>query len=264
MLIRDRTAVVTGAGGTGCGRAIAARLAGDGAAVAVCDVNEEGGRETVHRIESAGGRAAFFRADVRDAGQVEALMRFARQTFGEVSVLINNASGPFRPGLDAEFWADTIATELLGTVHATRYALESMRRLGEGAIVNLASISAVWHGRRTPGGAAGYDAAKAGVIRFTTGLAGLAATDRVRVNCLAPGWIATDGPRTYWESLTADQRRERGVPAQLLTTDQVAEMVVRLAADDSLAGRVVLWWSEDAPRLIEWGDRGYLEGRTLG
>jgi 3-oxoacyl-[acyl-carrier protein] reductase len=132
-----------------------------------------------------------------------------------------------------------------------------MRRSGGGAVVNIASISALWHGRKTPGGLPGYDVAKAGVIRMTTRLASLAETDGIRVNCLAPGWIATDGPRQYWESLTPSERVERGVPSRLLTTDQVADAVVRLAEDVSLAGRVLVWWSEDPPQLIQWGDRGY-------
>jgi len=132
-----------------------------------------------------------------------------------------------------------------------------MRRTGGGAIVNIASISALWHGRRTPGGAPAFDVAKAGMIRMATTLASLALTDRIRVNCLAPGWIATDGPRQYWESLTPAERLERGVPSRLLTTTQVADAVVRLATDETLAGRVMLWWSEDTPRLIDWADRGY-------
>jgi NAD(P)-dependent dehydrogenase (short-subunit alcohol dehydrogenase family) len=99
--------------------------------------------------------------------------------------------------------------------------------------------------------------AKAGMIRMTTRLASLAKTDAIRVNCLAPGWIATDEVRRYWESLSADERKARGVPSRLLTTDQIADAVVQLAENISLAGRVLVWWSEDSPRLIEWGDRGY-------
>ncbi len=139
-----------------------------------------------------------------------------------------------------------------------------MRRAGQGgAIVNVSSISALWHGRRTPAGAPVYDAAKAGLLRLTTGLAELAKTDKIRVNCLAPGWIATDGPRQYWESLTPEQREERGIPARLLTTAQIADAAVRLATDDSLAGRVLFWWSDDEPKLIEWGDRGYRDAAPI-
>jgi NAD(P)-dependent dehydrogenase (short-subunit alcohol dehydrogenase family) len=253
---KSRVVVVTGAGGSGCGRAIAVRFAHDGAAIVVSDTNEAGGHETVRLIEAAGGRATFFRADVRQESETRALMSFAESTFGGLHVLINNASAP-KGGDRLEEWTDPLETDLLGTIYATRWAIESMRRGGGGAIVNIASVSALWHGRRTPGGLAGYDVAKAGVIRMTTRLAALAPRDGIRVNCLAPGWIATEEPRRYWESLTPLERLERGVPSRLLTTDQVADAVVRLAADTSLAGRVLVWWSEDAPHLITWGDRGY-------
>jgi NAD(P)-dependent dehydrogenase (short-subunit alcohol dehydrogenase family) len=183
-------------------------------------------------------------------------MSFAETTFGGLDVLVNNASAPVG-GEGLEDWTAALETDLLGAIYASRWAIDSMRRGRGGSVVNIASISALWHGRTISGGLPGYDVAKAGMIRMTTRLAPLAKTDRIRVNCLAPGWIATDGPRQYWESLTPSERAERGVPSRLLTTDQVAEAVLRLADDASLAGRVVVWWSDDAPQLIEWGDRGY-------
>jgi NAD(P)-dependent dehydrogenase (short-subunit alcohol dehydrogenase family) len=253
----NRIVIVTGAGGAGCGRSISSRFAKSGAAVVVSDIDEANGHDTVRLIESSGGRAAFFRADVRKESQVKDLVAFAEATFGGVSVLVNNASAP-HGGEGVESWTGSIETDLLGAMHATRWAVEVMRRRGHGgAIVNIASISAMWHGRKTPGGFPGYDVAKAGMIRMTTRLASLAETDAIRVNCLAPGWIATAGVQQYWDSLTPAERAERGVPSKLLTTDQIAKAVVRLAEDPALAGRVVIWWSEDSPRLIEWGDRGY-------
>lgn len=251
-----RVVVVTGAGGGGCGRAIATRFGARGAAVVVCDIDAAGGQETTRLINDAGGRAAFFRADVRKQAEMRDLAEFAETTLGGYHVLINNASAP-RGGDRLEEWADALETDLLGAVHATRWAIEAMRRCGGGAIVNIASISALWHGRKTPGGLPGYDVAKAGMIRMTTRLASLAESDGIRVNCLAPGWIAVDGPQQYWESLTPAERLRRGVPTRLLTTDEIAAVVARLAEDTALAGRVVVWWSEDAPRLIAWGDRGY-------
>ncbi len=252
----DGAVIVTGAGGAGCGRSIAARFAKDGAPVVVSDVNAVGGLETVQIIEKNGGRAAFCRADVRNESDVKDLVSFAETTFGRVRVLVNNASTPHgNAGLDS--WTDAIETDLLGAICATRWAIEAMKRGGGGAIVNIASISALWHGRKTPGGFPGYDIAKAGMIRMTTRLASLAETDSIRVNCLAPGWIATNEVLRFWESLTPDERIARSAPSRLITTDQISEAVVRLANDQSLAGRVLVWWSEDAPRLIKWGDRGY-------
>jgi NAD(P)-dependent dehydrogenase (short-subunit alcohol dehydrogenase family) len=258
MDLQGRSAIVTGSGGTGCGRAIALRLAGEGAVVIVSDTNIAGGEETLRLIEASGGRAVFRATDMRQEAQVRDLVAFAANQCGPLGVLVNNATAPFAHGYEMEHWLTTVETDFIGPLVATRYAVERMRQARQGgAIVNISSISALWHGRRTPAGAPVYDAAKAGLLRLTTGLAELAKTDDIRVNCLAPGWIATGGAREYWESLTPEQRAERGVPASLLTTTQIADVVVRLATDDSLAGRVVFWWSDDEPKLVEWGDRGY-------
>lgn len=263
MSQHSQVVVVTGSGGSGCGRAIAARFAADGYAVVVSDINEAGGHETVRLIEERGGRAKFYRADVAEDLQVRQLIEFADSTFGGLSVLVNNASSAHPAGEGMAGWMPSLRTDLLGTLYATRWAIEAMSRSGGGSIVNISSISALWHGRKTPGGFPGYDVAKLGVIRLTTAVAKSYADERIRVNCLAPGWIATDGPRQYWESLTPIQRTERGVPSKLLSTQEIADMVARLATDEALNGRIVVWWSEDPPRLIEWGDRGYREAAEL-
>ena len=255
MEIAGKAVVVTGAGGNGAGRAIARRFARDGAAVVICDVNEAGARETIRQIETAGGRAAFYPADVRVEEDVRKLVDFAEDTFGGLAVLVNNASAPFHAEEPLEHWSETVRTDFFGTMYATRWAIEAMRRGGGGAIVNISSISALWHGRKRS--APAYDAAKAGVLRLTTGLAWLRDEANIRVNCLAPGWIASEQVRTYWEPLTAEERKQRGAPSRLLELDQVADAVVRLATDESLYGRVLVWWSEDEPRLIPWADPGY-------
>jgi NAD(P)-dependent dehydrogenase (short-subunit alcohol dehydrogenase family) len=259
--LAGKVAIVTGSGGNGSGRAIACRLARDGAAVVVSDIDVPSGHETVRQIESDGGRAAFCQADVRVEDQVRDLVSFAETTFGGLAVLVNNASA-VHSGEPLENWSDTIQTELMGTLYATRFAIDAMRRGGGGSIVNMSSISALWHGRAKPGVSIVYDAAKAGVLRITTGLAWLAEKDHIRVNCFAPGWIATAGVRSYWETLTPEQRRERGAPARLLELEEVADAVVRLATDESLAGRILVWWSDDAPGLIPWCDPGH--GALIG
>ena len=77
------------------------------------------------------------------------------------------------------------------------------------------------------------------------------------MNCLAPGWIASPGPLEYWESLTPEERKERGVPSRLLQPDEIAGAIVRLATDEALYGRILVWHSEDSPQLIEWADPGF-------
>ncbi len=256
MDVGGKTVIVTGAGADGSGRAISRRFASEGANVVVSDVNESGGRETVRQIESAGGRAAFCPADVRAEEQVRDLIAFAERTFGGLGVMVNNASGPdVRHDEPLEYWADNFPTDVFGTMYGTRLAIDALRRSGGGAIVNMTSITGLWHGRHNP--VPGYDLAKAAIIRLTTMLAWLGEKENIRVNCLAPGWIAAEQVRNYWESLTPAQRIERRVPSRLLALDQVASAVFRLATDSTLAGRVLVWWSEDSPGLIPWGDRGY-------
>jgi len=255
MEIRGKVAIVTGAGGSGSGRAIARRLARDGAAVVITDINEAGAHETLRQIENAGGRAAFYPADVRVEAQARNLMAFAGETFGRLDIVVNNASAPFHGDTPLDHWMETVETDFLGTMYGTRAAIDAFRRTGGGAIVNISSISALWHGRERP--APAYDAAKAGVLRLTTTLGWLGEKENIRVNCLAPGWIASEQVRTYWEPLTPEERKQRGAPSRLLSLDQVADAVMRLAVDESLYCRVLVWWSEDEPRLIPWGDVGY-------
>jgi NAD(P)-dependent dehydrogenase (short-subunit alcohol dehydrogenase family) len=259
MQVKDRTVIVTGAGGSGSGRAIALRLAREGALVVASDFQDEGGRETARLIEQSGGRGIFRHADVRVEEEVRGLIHLAEQTFGPIAVLVNNASGPEFLPFDLDHWPNTIQTDLLGAMYATRFAIDSMRRGGGGAIVNISSTSALGHGRKQPGGMPAYDAAKAGILRLTTSLAWLAAKEKIRVNCLVPDWIATPGLLAYVESLSAEQRRAGGVPNKLTTPDEIAGAVLRLAMDESLAGRVLVWRCEDEPRLIPWADQGYAE-----
>lgn len=264
MEIRGKVAVVTGSGGDGCGRAIAARLARDGASVVVSDIDDEGGAATVARITSEGGRAIYHRADVQVGGQAAELIAAAEEAFGALDILVNNASGPeYRPDVPLEFWEATVQTELLGTIYATRHAIDAMRRRGGGAIVNVSSTSALEHGRLRPGGSPAYDAAKAGVLHLTEGLRFLAG-ERIFANCIVPHWIATPEVAGYVESLSMQEREERGVPDVLVALDEVSAAVATCIANESLAGRALVLWGGRDPGLIPLGDRGYIFLEPLG
>jgi 3-oxoacyl-[acyl-carrier protein] reductase len=256
MILSEKVAIVTGGGGAGCGGAIGRRLAREGAAVIVCDVNESGGHETVRLIESEGGKAVFVHGDVASEEQDRELILFCERTFGGLDILINSASAPYHPDEPFSYWRATIEVELLGPMFLTLAAREAMKRRGGGAIVHIASVSALGHGRKH-GHVPAYDVAKAGVIRLTTTLAGLAASDGIRVNCLAPGWIASPQVQEYLDSLGPDERRAAGVPHTLITPDRIADAVFQLATDVTLAGRVMVWWNGEPRGLIPEGDFGY-------
>lgn len=257
MEITGKVAIVTGAGRQGgTGRTLAERLAREGASVVVSSIREPGGLETLRSIEAAGGRAAFCRADVCVETDVHALFAFAEKTYGGVDILVNNAGPAVLEAGPLERWFEVVQANLLGTMYGTLCGIEAMRRRGGGAIVNLGSVSALGHGRRHSGWAA-YDAAKAGVIRLTTCLAWLKDKENIRVNCLVPDWVATEEVTAAIAAMTPEERDEWKVPAVLVSLGTIAEAVVRLITDEALAGRVLVCWCGEPPRLIPVGDPGY-------
>jgi len=259
MVLRDKVAIVTGAGGNGCGRAIACHFAREGASVVIAELSEAGMRATASTIEAAGGRFATFPTDVGNESEVRALFAFAEKTYGGVDVLVNNASAAVFPEKSLDDWFANLRVDLLGAMYCTRHGIEAMRRRGGGAIVNIGSTSALPHGdvRAHGPSASGYNTAKAGVIRLTTTLTWIGAKEAIRVNCLVPHWIATDHIKAVVAGMTPEQRRDSAVPDVLITPDEVAEAVLRLATDKSLAGRIMVWFGGRPPQLIPFADPGY-------
>ncbi|MFB7906466.1 3-oxoacyl-ACP reductase FabG [Kitasatospora sp. NPDC056076] len=184
-----RVAVVTGAA-RGLGAATAVRLAADGYAVAVLDLDEASGKDTVDRITAAGGRALAVGADVADAEQVQAAVDRVAAELGAPVVLVNNA-GVLRDNLlfkmSESDWDTVMNVHLRGAFLMTRAVQKHMVDAGFGRIVNLSSSSA--QGNR---GQANYSTAKAGLQGFTKTLAIELGKFGITANAVAPGFIATD------------------------------------------------------------------------
>lgn len=115
---------------------------------------------------------------------------------------MNNASAPYHAEAAPQHWFDALRVDLHGAMYATLHAIPAMRKRKGGAIVNMGSTSAIGHGSKHSN-SPGYDVAKMGLIRLTTTLAPLDASDGIRVNCLVPAWIATPEVQSYVDSLTA-------------------------------------------------------------
>ena len=256
-----KVAIVTGAGGSGCGRAIACRFAREGASVVIADLREAGMRATAGAIEANGGCALIRPTDVGNEADVRALFAFAENTYGGVDVVVNDASGAVFPEKSLDDWFANLRVDLLGTMYVTRYGIEAMRRRGGGAIVNIGSTSALPHGdvRAHGPSSSGYNTAKAGVMRLTTTLSWMEAKEGIRVNCLVPHWIGTDHIKAVIAEMTPEQRRDLGVPPVLITPEEVADAVLRLATDERLAGRLLVCVGGQPPRLIPLGDPGYAQ-----
>jgi NAD(P)-dependent dehydrogenase (short-subunit alcohol dehydrogenase family) len=255
MDLQNCVALVTGGGGAGTGRAVARRLAAEGAAVVVADIDAVAGREAVRAVEAAGGRAAFVRADVTSEADVAAMVAFADAMFGGLDVLVNSAGGtpdPHFPDAPAAHWGRTLDLNLRGPMVAIQHALPLLARRG-GAVVNIASVAGLgFRGAVSPE----YAAAKAGLIRLTAALGRL--DGGVRVNCVVPDWIRT--PRVAARYPDGGP----GLPARMTTPDEIAGAVADLVADDALAGRVLVCWCDGPWALVAEGDDGYREFAVRG
>jgi NAD(P)-dependent dehydrogenase (short-subunit alcohol dehydrogenase family) len=132
---------------------------------------------------------------------------------------------------------------------ATQQAIASMSERGGGAIVNLSSMAGVGF---TPHDSPEYAAAKAGIMRFTATLAPLGERMNIRVNCIAPNWVATEKVRGFVPQLTAQQRADWWVPDMdvMATPEDIADAVVQLVRDDSLYGRVMLYGERGKKWLV--------------
>src|SRR5919205_1095036 len=165
MRIKDKVALITGAG-SGIGRESALLFAREGAVVAVIDVNDEAGHETVSLVQQQGGRAAYTRADVSKSHDCEQMIAFAEKQFGRLDVLFNNAGIMHSKDDDAlttdeSIWDLTMNVNAKGVFFGCKYGIPALRRAGGGSVINTASFVALL-GAATPQIA--YTASKGAVL----------------------------------------------------------------------------------------------------
>jgi NAD(P)-dependent dehydrogenase (short-subunit alcohol dehydrogenase family) len=250
MQIRGKVALVTGSG-YGIGRGVALQLAAAGAQVIVNDVHEEHGRETVGMIESAGGKAAFVHADVTIDDEIRRMIAFAEETLSGLDILVNNAgphgSPPYFPEGEPERWLPIVDGFLRAVMLTTYCGVEALRKRGGGAVVSISSSAGVGF---KPYDFAEYAAAKAGVMRMTASLGRLKDQVNIRVNCICPGWVATEAVRDYLATAKDEQKRAAGVPDPMLTPTDIGDAVLQLVREESLAGRIMLYYEPGRKRLI--------------
>jgi NAD(P)-dependent dehydrogenase (short-subunit alcohol dehydrogenase family) len=186
--LSGRVAIVTG-GATGLGRATVERFVEEGARVVIADVDATRGEALAQQL---GESAAFKRTDVADADDVQQLVDFAVARFGGLHVVFNNAgiAEPIGGFLDAtlENFERMMAVNLFGVMVCSQRAARHMAKHGGGSIINNSSIGGISAG----GGVMTYRAAKAAVIHFSKCIAIELAPHGIRVNCIAPGHIATE------------------------------------------------------------------------
>jgi 3-oxoacyl-[acyl-carrier protein] reductase len=190
MRLVEQAAIVTGSA-RGIGKAIAERLASEGARVLIADVNHGAANAAAEEFRALGYVAEACAADVADAAQAKTMVQAAYREFGRLDILVNNAgAGLNRPFLETtpEEFERTVRINLMGTFHCSQAAALEMAKRSGGAIVNIASIS----GQRGAQNRSAYGASKAGVIQLTKAMALELAPHGIRVNAVAPGPVATD------------------------------------------------------------------------
>jgi 3-oxoacyl-[acyl-carrier protein] reductase len=237
--LSGKSAVVTG-GSRGIGRAIALRLAEQGADVAFSYVaNEAAAKETVAAIEGFGRKALPVQADVSQPESADALIKAALEAFGRIDILVNNA-GITRDDLimrmSLDDWRDVLETNLFGAFYAIKAVTRPMLKARSGRIVNITSVS----GQAGQIGQANYSSAKAGLIGLTKATARELASRGITCNAVAPGFVLTELTKDLNEDLQK-QLTERTPLGRFGTVEEIASAVAFLVSDEAafITGQVL-------------------------
>jgi NAD(P)-dependent dehydrogenase (short-subunit alcohol dehydrogenase family) len=234
--VEGKASIVTGSA-AGIGRACAIALAREGAKVAVADVDEPGGAETVASIQENGGEAFFCRTDVSVMADMRELVRQAAERWGRLDVLVNNA-GVAIPGsvteMPEEDWDRVISVNLSGVWRGMHVAIPEMLKTGGGSVINTSSVQSAVGFR----GWAGYAASKGGINSLTHQAAVEYAAQGIRVNAILPGTILTPmNERILATSPDASRIEQQWLSmhpvGRLGWPEEVAALVVFLASDES-------------------------------
>lgn len=230
MRLENKVVIITGAG-SGIGKETALLFAKEGAKVVVADFNEKGGEETTADIKKNGGEAFFAKLDVSNREQAKQMVKLTLEKYGKIDVLINNAGivqDAFLSKMTEEQWDKVINVNLKGVFNCSQAVVEVMMNQGNGVIINTSSIV----GLNGNVGQVNYAATKAGLIGMTKTLAKELGKKGIRVNAVAPGFIATPMTSNVPEKIL-EMMKEKTPLRRLGETKDVAYAYLYLASDEA-------------------------------
>ena len=256
--LEGKTAIVTG-GGTGIGKSIAIEFAKAGADVALCSRKIEHLEPVAKEIHRLGRRSFAMVVDVRVEDQVKALVDRAVSEFGRLDVMVNNAGASFRAkpeDISANGWNTVVGINLTGAFLGCKYAgRQMMQQPGGGVIINISSVAGVYGSTMMPH----YGAAKSGVIMLTRELGTAWGRKGVRVNCIAPGPVETEGYLEVLKKTDPDADKTYASIASRVgmgrwgKVEEIAYPCVFLASDASswITGTTIVVDGGPSPREID-------------
>ena len=231
MILDGQVAIVTGAG-QGIGKAIALRLAKEGARVAIIDINEKTANNTAQAVRQLDRQSTVSVADVSNSRQVEIAINTIAAEFGRVDILMNNAGiekrAPFLE-ITPEDWQRQLDVNLSGSFYCSQSAARHMARRKYGRIVNISSVA----GLIGPIDLAAYGTTKAGIMGLTRAASLDLADFGITVNAIAPGPVETELMLGAWSAEALRERPQHGAIARFGTVDEIAHAALFLASPDS-------------------------------
>jgi NAD(P)-dependent dehydrogenase (short-subunit alcohol dehydrogenase family) len=249
MRLQDKVAIITGAG-SGMGRVAAQMFAAEGAKVVVAEYDEKAGAETMDLVRAAGGEATFVRTDVSSESDAAAMVAAARDRYGRVDVLYNNAG--VMPELDHSVvdtdvatWDQVMAINVRGVFLGCKYAIPHMVEQGSGSVINISSFVALL-GCSVPQDA--YTASKGAVLSLTRSLAVQFGPHGVRSNAICPGPIETPMLMDWLvkDEAAREKRLARNPTGRFGKPEEIVHVAIYLASDESR-------WTNGAHFVIDGG-----------
>ena len=249
MRLQDKVAIITGAG-SGMGRVAAQMFAAEGAKVVVAEYDEKAGAETMDLVRAAGGEATFVRTDVSSESDAAAMVAAARDRYGRVDVLYNNAG--VMPQLDHSVvdtdvatWDQVMAINVRGVFLGCKYAIPYMVEQGSGSVINISSFVALL-GCSVPQDA--YTASKGAVLSLTRSLAVQFGPHGVRSNAICPGPIETPMLMDWLvkDEAARQKRLARNPTGRFGKPEEIVHVAIYLASDESR-------WTNGAHFVIDGG-----------